>query len=72
MLDTLEILSRSSTESLVHAFITSRVDYCISLLHGLPKYQLSKFQCVLEAGIFRYFSFHFLQDSSFYLPESKP
>ena len=34
-------LSRSSTESLVHAFVTSTVAYCNSLMCGLPKYQLS-------------------------------
>ena len=34
-------LSRSNTESLVHAFVTSSVYYCNSLMRGLPKYQLS-------------------------------
>ena len=33
-------LSRSSTKSLIHAFVSSRVDYCNSLLCGSPKYQL--------------------------------
>ena len=43
-------LSRESTEMLVHAFITSRVDCCNSLLYGLPKYQLNKLQRVLNAS----------------------
>ena len=43
-------LSRESTEMLVHAFITSRVDYCSSLLYGLPNYQLNKLQRVLNAS----------------------
>ena len=43
-------LSREPTEMLVHAFITSRVDYCNSLLYGLPIYQLNKLQRVLNAS----------------------
>ena len=34
----------------VHAFITSHVDYCNSLLYGLPNYQLNKLQRVLNAS----------------------
>ena len=40
--DIRKYLSRSSSETLIHAFIKSRLDYCNSLLYGLPKYQLSK------------------------------
>ena len=43
-------LSRESTEMLVHAFITSRVAYCNSLLYGLPNYQLNKLERVLNAA----------------------
>ena len=43
-------LSRSSSETLIHAFITCRLDYCNSLLYGLPKYQLSKLQRVMNAS----------------------
>ena len=41
-------LPRKSAEMLIHAFITSRVDYCNSLLYGLPNYQLNKLQRVLN------------------------
>ena len=39
-------LSYDNTKTLVHAFISSRIDYCNSLLYGLPEYQLNKLQRV--------------------------
>ena len=42
-------LSKQSTETLIHAFVSSRVDYCNSLLYGLPAYQLNKLQRVQNA-----------------------
>ena len=41
-----KFLGRMETKSLVHAFVTSRVDYCNSLLYGLPASQLNKVQRV--------------------------
>ena len=43
-------LSRESTERLVHAFITSRLDYCNGLLCGAPEYQIKKLQRVMNAS----------------------
>ena len=37
-------LDRDSLECLVHAFITSKLDYCNSLLYGLPASQLNRLQ----------------------------
>lgn len=37
-------LDQPSTERLVHAFVTSKLDYCNSVLYGLPAKQLSKLQ----------------------------
>ena len=43
-------LSRKCTEILVHAFISSRIDYCNSLLYGLPACQLNKVQRIQNAA----------------------
>ena len=43
-------LSRQSTEMLIHAFVSSCVDYCNSLLYGLPAYQLNKLERVQNAA----------------------
>ena len=43
-------LSRESTEELVHAFTSSRLDYCNSLLYGIPEYQTRKLQRVMNAS----------------------
>ena len=43
-------LSRESTEKLVHAFISSRLDYCNSLLHEITQYQTRKLQRVMNAS----------------------
>ena len=39
-------LSTDTTKAIVHAFVTSRVDYCNSLLYGLPASHLNKVQRV--------------------------
>ena len=39
-------LNRDSTEKVVHAFVTSRLDYCNSLLYGVPTMLLTKLQRV--------------------------
>lgn len=45
-----KFLSFSTTEKLIHAFVTSKVDLYNALLYGVPKYELSKLQRVLNAA----------------------
>ena len=43
-------LSQDIAETLIHAFVTSRIDYCNSLLFGFPSFQISKIQRVQNAA----------------------
>ena len=43
-------LSQDTCEILVHAFISSKLDHCNSLLHGLPKYLFARLQAVQNAA----------------------
>ena len=43
-------LDRDSTEKLVHAFISSRLDSNNSILYGLPQYQINKLQRIQNAA----------------------
>ena len=44
------VLSPEFTKTLVRAFVTSHLDYCNSLLFGVPKYQTDRLQKVLNAA----------------------
>ncbi len=39
-----KFLTREATETLIHAFIFSHLDYCNGLLHDIPEYQMAKLQ----------------------------
>ena len=42
-------LTQADTERLMHAFISSRLDYCDALLSGLPKKAINKLQIIQKA-----------------------
>ena len=43
-------LNKESTERMVHVFITNKLDYCNSLMYGLPNSQTQKLQRVQNAA----------------------
>ena len=43
-------LTRNSVEVLIHAFVTSKLDYCNSLLYGLPKSLFQNLQSVQNSA----------------------
>ena len=51
-------LSRDSTEKLVHAFVSNRLDYCNGLFYGLPKNLTSKLQRVQNTAVRNYCTLH--------------
>ena len=45
-----KLLSNKTIETLVHAFVTSKLDHCNSLLHNVPKYVIKKLQSAKNAA----------------------
>ena len=45
-----EILDQQTTERLVHAFVSCRLDFCNSLLHCIPEFQISKLQRIQNSA----------------------
>ena len=43
-------LSVDAATNLIHSFVSSRTDYCNSLLYGVPKCHIDKFQRVQNAA----------------------
>ncbi len=45
------MLSMSNAEMLIHAFMTSNLDYCNALLDGCPSHLINKLQMVQNAAV---------------------
>ena len=64
-------LGNSSVLTLVRAFVTSHLDYCNSLLFGVPKYQTDRLQKVLNAAARLFFGipkFHHISSALYNFP----
>ena len=46
----IQFLTEETTKTLIHAFVSSHLDYCNSLLYGIPQYQMNRLQRVLNAA----------------------
>ena len=44
------MLSDDACSQLIHALVTVRIDYCNSLLYGLPEYSLDRLQKILKTA----------------------
>ena len=44
-------LDRESTETIIHAFVTTHLDYCKAILYGLPKFLLNRLQLVQNRAV---------------------
>ena len=45
-----KFLTASATKTLIHAYVTSRLDYCNGLLYGLPKDSVNRLQSALNTA----------------------
>ena len=45
-----KFLTTSATKTLIHAYVTSRLDYCNGLLYGLPDKSINRLQSVLNTA----------------------
>ena len=43
-------INTATAEVLVHSFISTKLDFCNSLLYGLAKYEINKLQSVQNAA----------------------
>ena len=52
-------ITEDATKSLINAYVTSRLDYCNSLLFGLTKYQLKRLQKIQNSAVHLIFKLSF-------------